>query len=268
MNDKFNYKKKYGQNFIYDNNIINKIISFAGIDNDTLVIEIGIGTAKMTHQILNSCGFLIGYEIDESLKPIIENELNDFGNKKIIYDDFLKREIKNDIKDIKYNKIIIVSNLPYYITTPIIEKLINERICIEKMVLMVQKEVADRFCAKPNTREYNSLTIFLNYYFNIRKVMFVPKDVFTPKPKVDSSVLLFETKKNINEPINKDLFFKLIRDSFKQKRKTLKNNLKGYSLEAIERILNKYKKSINSRAEAITIEEFIDIANELSKKIY
>lgn len=268
MNNDFSYKKRYGQNFIYDINIINKILSYAGVDKNTLVIEVGIGSAKMTHEILNICGFLIGYEIDETLKPIIENELKEFNNKNIIYDDFLKRKVINDMKDLEYTKIVVVSNLPYYITTPIIEKLINEKINIKNMVLMVQKEVADRFCAIPSTKEYNSLTIFLNYYFNIKKVMFVSKDVFTPKPKVDSTVLLFETKKNNVEPINKELFFKLIRDAFKQKRKTLKNNLKGYNLEIIENVLSRYNKSLNSRAEAITTEEFIDISNELNKKIY
>ncbi len=261
----FNYKKRYGQNFIYDINIINKIISYAGIDKNTLVIEIGVGAAKMTNQILNLCGFLIGYEIDNTLEPIIEEELKSKNNKKIIYDDFLKRIISEDIKNIDYKRIVVVSNLPYYITTPIIQKLIDDGIKIEKMVLMVQKEVADRFCAVPNTREYNSLTIFLNYYFNIKRVMSVPKEVFTPRPKVDSTVLLFETKDSLEEVINKEIFFKLIRDSFKQKRKTLRNNLKSYNLEIIDSILKKNNKSIQLRAEAITISEFIEISNSISK---
>jgi len=265
ISKEFNYKKRFGQNFIYDVNIINKIIGYGDIDKNTLVIEIGVGAAKMTHQILNLCGFLIGYEIDESLKTIVEEELKEYENKRIIYDDFLKRIIANDIKDLKYKRIIVISNLPYYITTPIIQKLIDEDIKLEKMILMVQKEVADRFCANPNTKDYSSLTIFLNYYFDIKKVMFVTKEVFTPKPKVDSTVLLFEAKKQQEKLVNKDNFFKLIREAFKQKRKTLRNNLKSYDLEMVDNILKKHNKSIQLRAEALTISEFIEISNEISK---
>ena len=159
----------------------------------------------------------------------------------------------------------VVANLPYYITTPIITKLIEDKINVEKIVVMVQKEVGDRFKAHPGTKDYSSLSIFLNYYFDIVKILDVSRNVFMPKPNVDSIVLEFrqkEVKKNVNE----DIFFKLIRDSFKQKRKTLRNNLKDYDLGTIEKVLKKYNLDLSVRAENISMDIFIEIANTLGDK--
>lgn len=256
----FNFKKKFGQNFIVDKNIIHSIIQKAEIDENTLVIEIGPGAGSLTSELGKKAKNVLAYEIDESVKPILEKNIH--SNTKIIYDDFLKRNVKEDIKEYDYEKLYVVANLPYYITTPIIIKLIEDKLNIDKIVIMVQKEVGNRFKAKPNTKEYNSLSIFLNYHFNIKKILDVSRNVFIPKPNVDSIVVELTKKEKI--PVkNEDIFFKLIRDSFRQKRKTLKNNLKNYDLEKIEKVLNKYNLDLSVRAESLSIEIFIDIANNL-----
>ena len=257
----FNFKKKFGQNFIVDKNVIENIINKSNIDKDTLVIEIGPGAGSLTNKLGEVAKNVLAYEIDESVKPILEKNIH--SNTKIIYDDFLKRNVIEDIKEYNYKKLYVVANLPYYITTPIIIKLIEDKIDIDKIVVMVQKEVGNRFKAKPNTKEYNSLSIFLNYYYNVEKILDVSKNVFIPKPNVDSIVVSFTKKERIKLK-NEELFFKLIRDSFKQKRKTLKNNLKGYDLNKIEEILNKYNLDLSVRAEAIPIDIFIAIANNLT----
>ncbi len=257
----FKFKKKLGQNFIIDENIINNIVSSSYIDKDTLVIEIGCGAGALTKKMAPLSKIVLGYEIDTSLEPI----LSKIENVDIIYDDFLKRNIKEDIKNYEYKKLYVISNLPYYITTPIITKIIDENINVDKIIVMVQKEVGDRFSAKPNTKEYNSLTVFMNYYFNIKKLFIVSKNVFIPRPNVDSIVIKLEKKEIIDKPDNKELFFKLVRDSFAQKRKTLKNNLKNYDFNKILKVLELNGYNENVRGEALPIDMFIKISNELSK---
>ena len=260
----FKFKKQFGQNFICDENIINNIIDKACIDKNTLVIEVGPGAGSLTNKLALSAKNVLCYEIDKDVKEILENNLKDYNNVDIIYVDFLNCHIKDDLKKYKYDKLYLVANLPYYITTPIIMKLIDDRIDVDKIVVMVQKEVGDRFKAKPKTKDYGSLTVFLNYYFEIKKIMDVSKNVFMPKPNVDSIVVEFvKTNKNY-EVKNEDIFFKIVKDSFKQKRKTIKNNLREYDLEKIEKVLLNNNFSLSSRAEEIPIEVFVSIANELS----
>lgn len=261
--ENFNFKKKFGQNFIVDKNIIHSIISKSNIDKDTLVIEIGPGAGSLTTELDEVAGHIIAYEIDKTLKPILETK--NLKNTTIIYEDFLKRNISEDLKKYNYQKIYVVANLPYYITTPIIIKLIEDKLNIDKIVVMVQKEVGDRFKAKPNTKEYNSLSIFLNYYYTVEKLLDVSKNVFIPKPNVDSIVVSLTKKGNKIKVDNEKLFFKLVRDSFKQKRKTLKNNLKGYNLKKIEEILKKHNLDLTIRAESLPIEIFAEIANNLKE---
>lgn len=258
----FNFKKKYGQNFIIDKNVIESIIKKSDIDKNTLVIEIGPGAGSLTSELEKVSKKVIAYEIDKTIKPILTNNIT---KAKIIYDDFLKRNVKDDIKNEKYDKLYVISNLPYYITTPIIVKLIEEKIEIDKMILMVQKEVGDRFKAHPNTKEYNSLTIFINYYFTVEKILDISKNVFMPKPNVDSIVIKLE-KKQRKKLKNESVFFKLIRDSFKQKRKTLKNNLKGYDLETIEKVLKRHNLDLTVRAEALPVEIFIEMSECIGGK--
>lgn len=256
----FKFKKKYGQNFLTDDNVLNNIVSSCDIDNDTIVIEIGCGAGALTKKLVKNAKRVIGYEIDETLKPI----LSTIDGADIIFDDFLKRNVKEDLKKYTYKKLYVIANLPYYITTPIITKIINEKINVDKIVVMVQKEVGDRFSSKPNSKDYNSLTIFINYYFDVKKLFLVSKNVFIPKPNVDSVVISLEKRKDEYNVLNEELFFKLVRDAFKQKRKTLKNNLKDYDFNKIEEILLKYNFKPDVRAEALAIDIFIEIANKLS----
>ena len=259
INHKF--KKKFGQNFLQDNNIIKKIANVCETNKDDLIIEIGPGGGALTKELVNKSQVL-AYEIDSELKDYL---LSEFLNNNInfIFDDFLNRSIKEDLSNYKYNNLFIIANLPYYITTPIINKIIEEKIDVNKMVLMVQKEVGDRFSAKEGTKDYSSITIFLNYYFDIKREFIVSRNAFYPKPNVDSIILSFtkkEKKYNVN---NEGLFFKLVRDSFKQKRKTLRNNLKDYNFSKIEEVLVKNNMPLDIRAENIPIEIFIEISNNL-----
>lgn len=259
----FNLKKMYGQNFIIDENIINNIITKSNIDKDTLVIEIGPGAGSLTYKLSKSAKNVLCYEIDQTLKELLNDNLNDCNNVDIIFKDFLKANIVEDIKKYNYKKLYVVANLPYYITTPIIIKFIEDKIPADKIVVMVQKEVGDRFKAKPNSKDYNSLSIYLNYYFKVEKLLDVSKNVFIPKPNVDSIVVEFSKKEVSYKLKDEKLFFNLVKDSFTQKRKTLKNNLKTYNLDKIENVLKKYNYDLSVRAEQLPIEVFVDIANNL-----
>jgi len=261
--ENFQFKKKYGQNFLKDDSIPNKIVEYSDIPEDSLVIEIGPGAGALTKKLVNKAKWVLAYEIDVSLKDILISELGNYSNLKIIFDDFLNRDVKKDIENYDYKHLYVIANLPYYITTPIIMKFIEEEIDVERLVVMVQKEVGERFSALPKTKNYGSITVFLNYYFKIKKLFDVSRNCFIPKPNVDSAIIALD--KNVDKPIidNKDLFFKLVRDSFQFKRKTLRNNLKGYPVDKIELVLNKYGYNLGSRAEEISMDVFVDISNNL-----
>ncbi len=259
----FNLKKMFGQNFIIDENIISNIISKSGIDKDTLVIEIGPGAGSLTYKLSEYAKNILCYEIDKTLKDLLNDNLKDLTNVEIKFEDFLKSNPNEDIKKYSYKKLYVVANLPYYITTPIIMKFIEESVPVDKLVVMVQKEVGDRFKAVPNTKEYNSLSVYLNYYFDVKKLLDVSRNVFIPKPNVDSIVIEFTRRENLIKLNNQSLFFRLVRDSFKQKRKNLRNNLKGYDLEQIESILQKHNLDLTARAEQLPIEIFVEISNNL-----
>lgn len=262
-NNSFQIKKFYGQNFISDENVIDKIVDKSEIDKDTLVIEIGPGIGSLTYKLVQKAGFVLCYEIDESLKPLLFENLKNVDNFQVIFNDFLKCDVKNDLKHFNFKKIYVIANLPYYITTPIILKIVEDRINVDKIVVMVQKEVGDRFKAVPNSKDYGSLSVYLNYYYNVKKLMDVSRNIFVPKPNVDSIVVEFVKKENNYKVNNEKLFFQLVRDSFKQKRKTLRNNLKHYDLDKINIILNRYNMDLSIRAEQLPIEIFVDIANNL-----
>lgn len=262
----FNFKKNYGQNFIIDENIINNIITNSNIDKDTLVIEIGPGAGSLTYKLGLYAKNVLCYEIDIKVKELLLENIKELNNVDIIFNDFLKCNVLEDIKKYDYKKLYVVANLPYYITTPIIIKFIEEEIPVDKIVVMVQREVGDRFKAKPGTKDYNSLSIYLNYYFDVKKILDVSKNVFMPKPNVDSIVVEFTKKENKYELKNSKLFFKLVKDSFNQKRKTLRNNLMNYDLEKIEEVLKKYNLNLSVRAEVLPIEIFVDISNNLLEK--
>ena len=263
MKDNFKFKKYFGQNFLKDNNVIDKIVNGASIDKETLVIEVGPGSGVLSKRIIPKSGFSILYEIDEELREHLLNYLK-FDNYRIIFGDFLKADIGKDIVDYKYDKIYVVANLPYYITTPIINKLIDE-VLPDRLVIMVQKEVADRLVANVGSKDYGSLTVFLNYYYDITKLMDVSRNCFVPSPNVDSSVIVMDLKKDRFFVKNIDLFKNLVRDSFQFKRKNIKNNLKKYDLEVVGSVLSKYGFDLGVRAEELDLEIFLELANELSK---
>lgn len=265
MDKDFYFKKKFGQNFLNDDNVLNKIITSSDIKDDTLVLEIGVGSGNLTKKLAVVAKNVIGYEIDDKLKPIIQSEFSRYDNVEIIFDDFLNRSISGDISEYNCEHQMVVANLPYYITTPIITKLIEEKLNIDKMVIMVQKEVADRLSAKPDSKEYNSLTVFINYYFAVKKLFDVSRNCFVPRPNVDSSIVELKRKTNNIDVKNESLFFKLVRDSFQFKRKNLRNNLKAYDLLKIAEVLSRYNLDLTVRAEHLTLEQFADIANNLDK---
>lgn len=154
-----------------DHNVLNNIVSLGNVTKDTLVIEIGVGAAALTRKLSEKAKIVLGYEIDTTLKEPLLKILENYDNVSVIYDDFLNRNIKEDLENFDYKNIMVIANLPYYITTPIITKFIDQKINVDKIIVMVQNEVADRFSAKPGTKSYNSLTIFLNYYFKIKKLL-------------------------------------------------------------------------------------------------
>lgn len=262
-NKNFNFKKNFGQNFIVDKNIIDNIIKFSLVDKDTMVIEIGPGAGSLTTALAASSKFVLCYEIDDSLKNVLSDSLKNFDNVDIIYQDFLKANVSETLKKYNYDKLYVIANLPYYITTPIITKIIEDKLNVDKIVIMVQKEVGDRLKAQPGSKDYNSLSIYISYYFNVKKLMDVSRNVFLPKPNVDSIVIELSKKENKYKLKNENVFFKLVRDSFVQKRKTLRNNLKAYDLNIIEKVLNKYGYDLSVRAENLSIDIFVDIANNL-----
>ena len=262
MSDNFKFKKQFGQNFLNDDNILNNIANSVDIKEEDLVIEIGPGAGALTNKLVKKTKKVVCFEIDTDLKQYLKKYEDD--GVKVVYGDFLKQDVNEIIKGYKYNNLYIIANLPYYITTPIITKIIDDKIPVNKCVFMVQKEVADRFVAAKSTKEYNSLTIFLSYYFDISKMFNVSKNVFYPKPNVDSAVIMLTKRK---EPFvsvkNEELFFKLVRDAFIFKRKTLKNNLKNYNLDKIYEVLKKYDLDLSVRAETLSIEIFAEICNSL-----
>lgn len=262
----FGFKKKFGQNFIVDENIINSIISKADITKDCMVIEIGPGAGSLTYKLAASAKQVLCYEIDTTLQNVLEENLKDLKNVDIIYQDFLEANVKQDLANYKFEKLYVVANLPYYITTPIIIKLIEDEIPVDKIVVMVQKEVGNRFKAQPGSKDYSSLSVYLNYYFEISKLLDVSRNIFIPKPNVDSIVVEFKRKESTYQLNDSQLFFQLVRDSFRQKRKTLRNNLKHYDLSLVETVLNEYHYDLSVRAEQLSIEIFVAIANRLSKK--
>lgn len=262
-NKGFNFKKKFGQNFIIDENTINNIVNKSDINKDTLVIEIGPGIGSLTYKLCEKAGFVLCYEIDNTLEKILNDNLENYNNYKIIFSDFLKENINLELSKYEYKDICIIANLPYYITTPIITKIIDDNINISRMIIMLQKEVGDRLKANTRTKDYNSLTVFVNYYFDIKKIIDVSRKIFIPEPNVDSIVIGLYRKKELLELKNSSNFFKLVRDSFRQKRKTIKNNLSNYDLEKIEKILIENDLSLKARAEEVSLEVFVKIANEL-----
>jgi len=259
----FKNKHNLGQNFLQDKNVLAKMIDCVDVKENDLVIEIGPGQGALTKFLKLYKSNLRGYEIDKRVEKYLKIYEDD--KTKIIFKDFMQVDIYDEVKNIEYDKLYVIANLPYYITSPIIEKIINSDLDVEAMVLMVQNEVADRFSAKPGSRDYGAISVYLQYYFDVEKLFFVNRKCFYPVPNVDSAVIRLKKKNRINEVINMDKFKEIVKNSFVMKRKNIKNNLKTYDLKVIEKILNKYDLDLNCRAEDIPVDCFVELVNELEK---
>ncbi len=273
--NKFNTSpvKKFGQNFLIDVNILKKIVAGANITKKTLVIEVGPGIGALSEHLAQAAGHVICIEIDKMMMPILEENLKDFDNVTLINEDILKSDILAILQDYTdYDDIAVVANLPYYITTPIIMRFLEEKIPINRMVLMMQKEVASRLKAQPKTKEYNSLSIAISYYTTISKVTEVSKNAFHPRPAVDSTVIrLDRLEKPSVEVKDETFFFTLVRKAFVQRRKTLINNLlAGYgelSRFDFEQILNHLNIPLDIRADNLSISDYAVLSECIQEKV-
>lgn len=267
----FSFKKSLGQNFLIDVNTLEKIIRHAGISQTSGAIEIGPGIGALTEQLAIHAENVVAYEIDQRLLPVLEDTLHAYHNIDIIYQDILEADVADAINARFHNDqdVHIIANLPYYITTPILMKLLHEKLPVASMTVMIQKEVADRMAAAPNSKEYGSLSIAVQYYTCAKVVMQVPKTVFMPQPNVDSGVLKLTIREKPPVDVHDETqFFKIVRACFMQRRKTLRNNLVShfktdYPKEQISRWLEKAGIDGTRRGESLTMEEFATLANTI-----
>lgn len=270
----FTFKKSLGQNFLIDTNILHRIVDHAEITEETGAIEIGPGIGALTEQLAKRAKKVLAFEIDQRLLPILADTLSPYPNAKVIHQDVLKADLKGTLEQEFENieDLMVVANLPYYVTTPILMKLLEEQIPLRGIVVMLQKEVADRIAAKPGTKEYGSLSIAIQYYTEAETVMIVPKTVFNPQPNVDSAVIrLLRRPKPAVEVQDEAFFFQVVRASFGQRRKTILNNLvnnlpNGKQKKAdIEQALSTAEIDPKRRGETLSIQEFGKLSDQLLK---
>ena len=265
----FKFSKNLGQNFLTDKNIIDKIIEGTGITEKDTVLEIGPGIGVITAEAAERARRVIAVEVDSSLLPILEETLGEYSNVRIINEDVLKLDINRIIEEEQAERVKIIGNLPYYITTPIIMKLLDEEVKAESITVMMQKEVADRIKAGPGSKAYGAISAAVQYYCTVEKIIDVPRTVFVPQPKVDSVVLKFKLREQKAAVVqDKRLFFECIKAGFGQRRKTLLNSLqtvRGTSKEVIAASLAAAGIDASRRAETLTLEEFGKISNEVYK---
>lgn len=268
----FSFKKSLGQNFLIDTNILKRIVDHANLTEQSGAIEIGPGIGALTEQLARNSEKVVAFEIDQRLLPILKETLAPYPNTTIIHEDVLKANVKEVIEEQfeGIEDIMVVANLPYYVTTPIIMKLLEEKLPIRGIVCMLQKEVADRIAAKPGGKEYGSLSIAVQYYTEAETVMIVPKTVFMPQPNVDSAVIRLTVRQ---EPVvkvrNEDFFFQVTRASFAQRRKTILNNLTSQlpdgkiKKDKILQALEKAEIEPSRRGETLSIAEFAQLSDAL-----
>lgn len=267
----FNFQKKFGQNFLIDTHVLDKIISAAKITKDDMVLEVGPGIGTMTQYLCEHAREVIAVEIDKNLIPILADTLSEYNNITIIHNDILKVDIEKIVQERNSGKPIkVVANLPYYITTPIIMGLFESHVPIENITVMVQKEVADRMQVGPGTKDYGALSLAVQYYAEPYIVANVPPNCFMPRPKVGSAVI--RLTRHSEPPVkvaDEKLMFQLIRASFNQRRKTLVNGLNNspelsFSKEVITKALESMGLPLTVRGETLTLEEFARLSEELS----
>jgi len=270
----FNFQKKFGQNFLIDTHVLDKIISSAGVAKEDMVLEIGPGIGTMTQYLCEAAREVVAVEIDRNLIPILQDTLSEYDNVEVINEDILKLDIcelaerKNGGKPIK-----VVANLPYYITTPIIMGLFESRVPIDSITIMVQKEVADRMQSGPGSKDYGALSLAVQYYAKPEIVANVPPNCFMPRPNVGSAVIrLTRHEQPPVEVADEKLMFALIRASFNQRRKTLANGLNNspeihLSKEAIQESILALDVPVNIRGEALNLEQFAKLSNIVKEKL-
>lgn len=265
----FTFKKSLGQNFMIDSNILRNMIHHANIGKHAGAIEIGPGIGSLTEQLAIHAKKVVAFEIDQRLLPILNETLMHYDNVEIQHADFLKTDVGQIIAD-RFEadtELHLVANLPYYITTPIIMYVLEQNMPINSMTLLLQKEVAERMAAKPNTKAYGSLSVAVQYYTDSKVVMEVPKTAFMPQPNVSSSVLHLEKRvKPLVDVVDEALFFEIVRAAFFHRRKNLKNNLYThfkaiFPKEIIQAILEKSEIDGKRRGESLSIQEFAHLAN-------
>lgn len=268
----FIFQKKFGQNFLIDTHVLDKIINAAEITKEDFVLEIGPGIGTMTQYLACAAREVYAVEIDKALIPILEDTLQDYDNVTVLNEDILKVDIRKLAEEHNQGKPIkVVANLPYYITTPIIMGLFEEHVPIESITVMVQKEVADRMQVGPGTKDYGALSLAVQYYAEPYIVANVPPNCFMPRPKVGSAVIRLTRHKEASvKTVDEKLMFRLIRASFNQRRKTLVNSLKNspelsFSKEEIQAAIAACGFSEGVRGEALTLADFAALTNELKK---
>ena len=266
----FKFSKSLGQNFLIDDNVIDKILAGARLSETDKIIEVGPGIGTLTREMGKTAKNVVAIEIDKTLIPILEETLADLENVEVVNEDILKVDVQGLIKEkLEGGPVKLVANLPYYITTPIVMKFLEEDIPVTDIVVMVQKEVADRMNAKPSTKDYGALSVAVQYYCDTEIVAKAPRHMFVPQPKVDSIVIgLHVREEKKYEVDNEDIFFKTVKASFGQRRKTLLNSLGGLGFltkDQIKEALHAANIDEKRRGETLSIEEFATLANEINK---
>lgn len=257
-------KKGYGQNFIIEPGIVKKIAENAQGD-DECIVEIGPGIGALTEQLAQRAKQVIAFEIDDRLIDVLAYSLEEYDNVEIIHGDFLQTDFDAKLKELRkqYKKIVVCANLPYYITTPILFKIFEGKEEVDCITVMVQKEVADRFCAIKSTKDYNALSVITQYLYDVKTIMKIPRTIFNPKPNIDSAVVQFKKKVKGNCVNNEKEFFEFVKVCFKQRRKTLYNNLRELGKDPI--VTKKWIEDANLnesiRAEACDLDKFIELYN-------
>lgn len=256
----FRFSKSLGQNFLVDKNFVDKIVDAADVSEKN-VIEIGPGIGTITYEMAKVANKVVAIEIDDSLIPIIEENMEEFDNFDLIHEDILKADLEKIVaEEFDGESFKVVSNLPYYITTPIIEKLVTSNLPCTDMTIMVQKEVADRMLATEKDKEYSSLSVFVKYYSDAKKVTNVPKSVFMPQPKIDSTVLKLELRKYTDD-VDEAKLFSLIHAGFNKRRKTILNSLSdAVEKDKLRLAFEKLGIKDNLRAENLSLDDFISLA--------
>jgi len=260
----FSFKKSLGQNFLIDKNFVDKIVESADIENQN-VLEIGPGIGTITYEMAKTAKKVVAIEIDQSLMPILDQNLEEFDNAKVINEDILKVDLKNLVEE-EFNgeSFKVVSNLPYYITTPIIEKLITTGIPCKDMTIMVQKEVGQRMVASEVDKEYSSLSVFIKFYTEAKTLVNLPKSVFMPQPKIDSTILNLKLR-IYDENVDQETLFKLVRAGFNKRRKTILNSMSDVvDKEDLKVAFEKTGLKANLRAENLSIDDYIKLANQIN----